>query len=136
MARTYFEVTMREVITFKSTPAPKFRYSPCVKTGPFYEFSGMIGLTSEGKLHSQGVAGETRQILQNMIAGASELGLTLEHLVSTHIFTTRFEEFPVINEVWNEFFSADIAPPARTSVGVAALPLGATVEMAFRFYKS
>jgi len=38
--------------------------------------------------------------------------------------------------VWEEFFTQDIPPPARTSVGVAALPLGATVEMAFRFYRS
>ena len=127
---------MRELITFKSTPAPKFRYSPCVKTGPFYEFSGMVGLTKEGKLANGGVEGETRQILFNMVSAASELGLKVTDMVVANIFTTKFEEFPVINKVWEEIFTADVPPPARTSLGVAALPLGSSVEMSFRFYKS
>jgi 2-iminobutanoate/2-iminopropanoate deaminase len=127
---------MRELISFKSTPAPRFRYTPCVKTGPFYEFSGMIGLGPYGKLAAGGVEGETRQILTNMLSAAKEIHLGLDHLTSVNIFTTRFEEFPTINKVWEEFFTQDIPPPARTSVGVAALPLGATVEMAFRFYRS
>ena len=126
---------MRELITFKSTPAPRFRYSPCVKTGPFYEFSGMIGLTKDGKLHSDGIAGETRQILSNLVAAASEIGLSLQDLVAANIFTTKFEEFPTINKVWEEFFTEDVPPPARTSIGVAALPLNALVEMSFRFYR-
>lgn len=127
---------MRELITFKSTPAPKFRYSPCVKTGPFYEFSGMVGLTKEGKLANGGVEGETRQILFNMVSAASELGLKVTDMVVANIFTTKFEEFPVINKVWEEIFTEDVPPPARTSLGVAALPLGSLVEMSFRFYKS
>ena len=126
---------MRELITFKSTPAPKFRYSPCVKTGPFYEFSGMVGLTKEGKLANGGVEGETRQILFNMVSAASELGLKVTDMVVANIFTTKFEEFPVINKVWEEIFTEDVPPPARTSLGVAALPLGSLVEMSFRFYK-
>lgn len=126
---------MRELITFKSTPAPRFRYTPCVRTGPFYEFSGMVGLAGDGRLAVGGVEAETRQILRNLIAAAKELDLTLEHLASVNIFTTRFEEFPLINKVWEEFFTVDMPPPARTSVGVAALPLGAAVEMAFRFYR-
>lgn len=126
---------MRELINFKSTPAPRFRYTPCVKTGPFFEFSGMIGLGMDGKLAGGGVEAETRQILKNMVAAAREIDLNLQHLTSVNIFTTRFEEFPTINKVWEEFFTPDVPPPARTSVGVAALPLGATVEMAFRFYR-
>lgn len=126
---------MRELIAFKTTPKPKFHYSQCVKTGPFYEFAGMIGLTREGSLNQDGVAGETRQILTNLVTAAKELDLRLQDLVSVQIFTTKFEEFPAINRVWEEFFTADIPPPARTSVGVSALPVGAAVEMVFRFYK-
>ena len=126
---------MREIIIFKNLPAPRFRYSPCVKTGPFYEFAGMIGLASDGKLNSGGVSDETRQILSNLLTACGELDLSLQDLVSATIYTTRFEEFPAINKVWEELFSEDVLPPARTSVGVAALPLNATVEMSFRFYK-
>jgi 2-iminobutanoate/2-iminopropanoate deaminase len=71
-----------------------------------------------------------------MISAAREIDLNLLHLTSVNIFTTRFEEFPTINKVWEEFFTSDVPPPARTSVGVAALPLGSTVEMAFRFYRA
>lgn len=126
---------MREIISFKSTPAPRFRYSPCVRTGPFYEFSGMIGLTVDGRLHPDGVSGETRQILINLTSAAGEIGLALQDLVVATIYTTRFDEFPLINKVWEEFFSHSVAPPARTSVGVSALPLNALVEMSFRFYR-
>jgi 2-iminobutanoate/2-iminopropanoate deaminase len=126
---------MREIISFSSIPAPRFRYSPCVRTGPFYEFSGMIGLAADGRLQTGGVSGETRQILQNLLAAAAEAGLTLQHLVVATIYTTRFDEFAAINAVWEEFFDANTAPPARTSVGVAALPLNALVEMSFRFYR-
>jgi 2-iminobutanoate/2-iminopropanoate deaminase len=126
---------MREIITFKSLPAPRFRYSPCVKTGPFYEFAGMIGLDLGGRLHNGGVSGETRQILENIVNASHEIGLSLQNLVSATIYTTKFEEFPAINKVWEEFFHEGTPPPARTSIGVAALPLGATVEISFRFYK-
>ena len=126
---------MREIISFKSTPAPRFRYSQCVKTGPFYEFAGIIGLTAEGGLNSGGVEGETRQILSNLVSAAREIGLTLNDLIAANIFTTKFDQFAVINKVWEEFFTADMAPPARTSIGVSALPLNATVEMSFRFYR-
>jgi 2-iminobutanoate/2-iminopropanoate deaminase len=126
---------MREVITFKSTPTPKFRYSPCIRTGPFYEFAGMIGLNRDGKLAEDGVAAETRQIMQNLLAAIGEINLKLSDMVVANIFTTRFDQFPAINQVWEEFFTADIPPPARTSIGVAALPLNASVEMSFRFYR-
>jgi 2-iminobutanoate/2-iminopropanoate deaminase len=139
-AEQFFEVTiigerMREIISFKSTPAPRFRYSPCVKTGPFYEFAGMIGLGADGKLAPDSLESETRQILRNMISAAKELDLSLHHLVAVNIYTTNFEQFPVINKVWEEFFTENVPPPARTSIGVSALPLNAMVEMSFRFYR-
>jgi 2-iminobutanoate/2-iminopropanoate deaminase len=126
----------REAISFRSTPAPRFRYSQCIRTGPFYEFAGMIGLTASGGLNDGGVAGEARQILKNLQAAMSEIGLSFSDMVAANIFTTRFDQFPEINKVWEEYFTADIVPPARTSIGVAALPLNATVEMSFRFCRS
>jgi 2-iminobutanoate/2-iminopropanoate deaminase len=54
--------------------------------------------------------------------------------VQARIFTTRFEEFPAINAAWEQAFAGSTRPPARTSVGVAALPLGASVEIEFAFY--
>lgn len=127
---------MRELLTSKAIPAPKFRYTPCVKTGPYYTVSGMVALDlASGALVNGGVAAETRRILQNLQAAMPDYGVTLDHMVSARIFTTAFAQFSEINAVWDEFFT-DVAPPARTSVGVSALPLGALVEIEFAFYRA
>ena len=128
---------MREILTPKSLPAPKFRYSPCVKAGPFYHMAGMVALDpATGQLVSGGPAEETRRILKNAAMAAKDLGLSLSDLVTATIYTTRFADFPLINQAWEETFTADLPPPARTSIGVAALPLGATVEIELRFYRA
>jgi 2-iminobutanoate/2-iminopropanoate deaminase len=125
----------RQILKSPKLYAPKFRYSPCVKTGPWYTVSGMVALDpASGQLVAGGPYAEARQILALLQAGVPDWGLTLEHLVCARIYTTRFEQFAEINRAWEEVFAA-IDPPARTSVGVAALPLGATVEMEFAFFR-
>jgi 2-iminobutanoate/2-iminopropanoate deaminase len=98
--------------------------------------AGMVALDPEtGKLVDGGPENETRRILKNAALAARDLGLTLKDLVTATIYTTRFADFPLINKAWEEVFTDALPPPARTSIGVAALPLGATVEVEFRFYK-
>jgi 2-iminobutanoate/2-iminopropanoate deaminase len=87
-----------------------------------------------GQLIEGGVYAQARQILRLLGAGIPDWGLSLDHLVSVRIYTTRFDQFAEINRAWEEVVPA-AAPPARTSLGVAALPLGAAVEMEFAFYK-
>jgi 2-iminobutanoate/2-iminopropanoate deaminase len=126
---------MRQIIPLRSLPAPRFRYSQCVKAGPFLHMAGMIGSDPKtGQLAPGGPYAETKQILANLAAAARELGVSFADLVSVNIYTTRFDEFPAINKAWEEVFGDDLRPPARTSVGVAALPAGATVEIESRFY--
>lgn len=127
---------MREVFHSFRLAAPKFKYTPCIKTGPYYHFAGMVALDPKSAtLIGGGVYAEAKQILQNMMVFSEELHLNLEHLATAKIFTTKFEEFSEINRAWEEVFNGDIAPPARTAMGVAALPVGALVEMEFMFYK-
>jgi 2-iminobutanoate/2-iminopropanoate deaminase len=115
--------------------APKFRYTPCVKAGPTYAVSGIIALDRvTGALVPGGPYAETRQILSLLVASLPEWGLSLEHLVQARIYTTRMDLFGEINRAWEETFAA-VEPPARTSIGVAALPLGATVECEFALYR-
>jgi 2-iminobutanoate/2-iminopropanoate deaminase len=98
--------------------------------------AGLVGLDPQtGKLVPGGVEAETRQILANAAAAARDLGLGLTDLVSASVFTTRFDEFPLINKAWESVFTTDLPPPARTAVGVATLPVGAAVEIEFRFYR-
>jgi 2-iminobutanoate/2-iminopropanoate deaminase len=116
-------------------PKPRFLYSPVVKAGPWFIFSGMVALdAASGKLETGGPGAETEKILQNLTAALPDFGLSLADLVQARIYTTRFDEFPAINAAWEKSLATSNRPPARTSVGVAALPLGASVEMEFVFY--
>ena len=127
---------MIEALSSSNLPAPRFRYSPLVKAGPWYKTAGMIALDKDsGELESGGVGAETKKILDNLLQALPDFGLTLAELVSANIYTTQFDKFPAINEAWEIIFTKDIRPPARTAVGVSALPLDATVEIEFMFYK-
>ncbi len=127
---------MIEALSSANLPAPRFRYSPLIKAGPFYQTAGMIALDKDsGKLEAGGVGAETKKILANLQKALPDFGLTLADLVSAHIHTTQFDQFPAINQAWEEVFTNDMRPPARSAVGVTALPLNANVEMEFLFYK-
>ena len=123
----------RRIIASRTLPVPRFRYSPVVAAGPFVFVSGLIGLdATSGALAEGGAYGEAAQILANLKRLAGEHGWSLEQLLVARIFCSDFSRFAEINRAWDEAFEG-IAPPARTSVGVAALPLGALVEMEFQF---
>ena len=127
---------MIESLSSPNLPAPRFRYSPLIKAGPFYKTAGMIALDKDsGELESGGVGAETKKILDNLLQALPDFGLTLDHLVSVNIYTTRFDQFPEINQAWENVFTEGVRPPARTAVGVSALPLNANVEIDFLFYK-
>ncbi|MFJ2989685.1 RidA family protein [Collimonas sp. NPDC087041] len=127
----------RVCIQSAAIPAPRFRYSPCVKIGPIVQVSGMIALDPiSGQLVDGGPGAETACILANLQRALSDYGVALDDLLIARIFTTRFESFAEINAAWEAFFGGDMTPPARTSVGVSALPLGASVEIEFSFVQS
>jgi 2-iminobutanoate/2-iminopropanoate deaminase len=126
---------MIHALVSDALPTPRFRYSPVIGAGPWVLFSGMIALDpATGKLEDGGPGAETAKILANLSAAMPGLAIDLDALASVRIFTTRFEEFAAINAAWEAWLGPVARPPARTSVGVVALPLGATVEMEFAFY--
>jgi len=127
---------MRELITSAKGPQPKFRYTPCVKNGPLGMVSGMVALDPQtGRLVEGGVAAQTQRIFDNLYLALPDYGYELQDLMLARIYTTCMDEFPAINTVWEAQFS-QVAPPARTSVGVSALPLAALVEIEFLFYRN
>lgn len=126
---------MIEAMFSANLPKPRFRYTPLIKAGPFYKTAGMVALDKDtGKL-SCGVEAETQKILSNLINALPDFSLTLDDLISATIFTTDFEQFSLINKAWEAVFNENQRPPTRTAVGVVALPLGASVEIEFMFYK-
>ncbi len=127
---------MREALRSKILTAPKFRYSQLIKAGPNYVCSGMIALDNDtGELIDGNAAEQTRKIFQNVQILMKEFDLIYNDLVSVRIFTTHFDEFPGINEVWEEFCVPEKVPPARSAFGVSALPMNAKVEIEFSFYR-
>ena len=121
-------------IASKVLPAPRFRYTPVVAAGPFVFVSGMVGLdAASGKLAGGGAGAEATKILANLRALLDEQGWSLSQIVVARIFCSDFSTFADINAAWEAVFDRTV-PPARTSVGVSALPLGARVEMEFQLF--
>lgn len=128
--------THRICIQSAAIPAPRFRYSPCVQIGPIVQVAGMIGLDpASGQLAGGGPGAETACILANLQLALKDYGVSLNDMLIARVFTTRFEDFSEINAAWDAVFASDMVPPARTSIGVSALPLGASVEIEFSFVK-
>ncbi len=105
--------------------APVGPYSPVVRAGEWLVVSGQIGLL-DGKL-VPGVEAQTHQALANMAALLEGEGSSLADVVKTTIFLRHIDDFRTVNDVYAEAFGGH--RPARATVAVAGLPLGALVEV-------
>jgi 2-iminobutanoate/2-iminopropanoate deaminase len=118
----------RQTITAQDAPAAVGPYSHAVRSGDFLFLSGGIPLDpGTGALVEGDIAEQTRQCLRNLEAVCAAGGASLRDAVRCGIFVTDMASFGEVNGAYAEFFPD--APPARTTVGVAALPLGARVEI-------
>ncbi|MCP4966948.1 MAG: hypothetical protein GY926_17170 [bacterium] len=111
-----------------SAPAPVGPYSVVTEANGFVFVSGQLGMdTAAGKLVEGGVEAETHQIMKNLKAILGDVGLGYSDIVKTTIFVANMADFPVVNAAYGEYV-AD-AKPARSTVEVAALPLGVQIEI-------
>lgn len=116
------------VIATGRAPAAIGPYSQAVRRGPFVFCSGQIPLDpASGQLVEGGIEAQTVRVLDNLTAVLAAAGLTLGDVVKTTVFLASMEDFPAMNEVYARYFDED--PPARSTIGVAALPKGARVEI-------
>lgn len=119
---------MKEVVATDKAPQAIGPYSQARRAGEWLFCSGQIGLDpAAGTLVPGGVAAETRRVLENLRAVLDAAGMTLDHVVRTTIYLVELGDFTVVNEVYGRFFRTPF--PARVTVGVAALPRGARVEI-------
>ena len=103
-------------------------FSHATVVGNLVFVSGTLGSQPGSiKLVEGGMGPETRQTLENMRAILEGAGASLEDVVKVSVFVTDMAEFGAMNEVYAEFFPED--PPARITVQVAGLALGARVEI-------
>ncbi len=118
----------REIVATKNAPAAVGPYSQGVRVGGFVFTAGQIPLVPEtGKLVEGGIEEQTRQVMRNLAGVLEAAGSSLDKIVKTTIFVTNIGDFAAVNQVYGSFFAAE--PPARSTVQVAALPLGAQVEI-------
>jgi 2-iminobutanoate/2-iminopropanoate deaminase len=93
--------------------------------------SGQVGVADDGKggaaLVPGGTIPELRQAMQNLAEVLAIEGATLPDVVKTTLFLVDMADFTSLNEVWVEYFSDE--RPTRSAVAVAALPIGAQVEV-------
>ncbi len=103
-------------------------YSQAVRCGGFLFCSGQIPIDPElGKIEALDVEGQARQVLKNIRSLLEAQGLSLSHVVKSTVFLTNMADFPKVNAIYQEAFGDH--KPARSTIAVAGLPLGALVEI-------
>ncbi len=120
---------MKKIIHTENAPAPIGPYSQGVLASAAFLFTaGQIPLDPKtGQLVQGDIKRQTRQVLENIEAILEAGGASLKSVVKTTVFLKDMEEFPSMNEVYNEFFRD--SAPARSTVEVARLPRDVKVEI-------
>ena len=119
-----------EAVHTPEAPAPVGPYSQAVLAGGWLYCSGQVALDPRsGELLGGGdVALETQQVLRNLQAVLGQAGATAAQVVRTTVYLVDLADFSTVNALYAEVFGQGVAP-ARACVQVAALPLGARVEI-------
>jgi reactive intermediate/imine deaminase len=118
----------KQIISTPAAPAAIGPYSQAVRAGNTLWLSGQIPLDPLTKELVQGdIEAQTRRVFDNIKAVLSAAGASFDGVVKTTIFLTDLANFAVVNKIMAEYFREPY--PARSTVGVAALPRGAQVEV-------
>lgn len=118
----------KKSISTEHAPAAIGPYSQAVSTGSMVFISGQLPIDpAQGKLIDDTISARTHQVLRNIEAIAKKAGGDLTGVVKTTIFLTDMKDFQKVNTVYAGYFPA--TPPARSTVQVAALPLGSNIEI-------
>jgi 2-iminobutanoate/2-iminopropanoate deaminase len=118
----------KRAVATAGAPAAIGPYSQAIAAGDLVFCSGQIGLDpASGTLVPGGVAAETERVLESLEAVLGAAGCGLADVVRTTVYLVDLADFPVVNELYAKAFPAP--HPSRSTVGVAALPRGARVEI-------
>ena len=120
---------IRELIQTKNAPGAVGTYSQAVSAGGFLYTSGQIGINpASGKIVASDTKSQSLQVLHNIAAILSAKNLSLVNIVKLTVYLKDLNDFSDLNESFKDFFGATNFP-ARSTVEVAGLPLGARVEI-------
>ena len=119
---------MRKVIATELAPAAIGPYSQGIITEKYVFTSGQIPVDPKvGKITAETIEGQTEQVMKNLKAVLAESELGMDRIVKTTCFLSDIADFAAFNAVYAEYFPENA--PARSCVQVAALPMGAKVEV-------
>ena len=117
----------REVVKTPNAPGAVGPYSQAIIVNGFVFTAGQTGMVPGPKELPAGVEAQTRQVLENLKAILTAAGTGLDRVVKTTVFLQNMGDFATMNAIYAEYFPND--PPARSTVEVAKLPIGALVEI-------
>jgi len=118
----------RSIVSTANAPAAVGPYSQAIRIGDLVYTAGQIGLVpASGTIEGRTVEEQTHQVLRNLRAVLEAAGSGLDRVVKTTVFLADIKDFKAMNAVYATYFP--VAPPARSAVQAAALPLGAMVEI-------
>jgi 2-iminobutanoate/2-iminopropanoate deaminase len=121
-------MTPPQPIDTPSAPPAMGPYSPAMRAGEWVVLAGQVGLDPHtGQLVDGGTEAQARQALLNVAGILADCGLTFDDVAKTTVFVTNLGEFAQINAIYADAFGSH--KPARSTVQVAALPGGASVEI-------
>ena len=120
---------IRELIQTENAPNAVGTYSQAVSAGGFLYTSGQVGINPlTGKIESKDTKSQSFQVLKNILAILEARNLSLVNIVKLNVFLKDLNDFGDLNDTFKEFFG-DTNYPARSTIEVAGLPLGARVEI-------
>jgi 2-iminobutanoate/2-iminopropanoate deaminase len=118
----------RRVIRPEKFPNTGLPYSPGILVNDTLYLSGQLGRDPvTAKLVPGGIEAEARQVLANIREVLKAAGMDFHNVVSVTAFIASFDDFATFNDVYRQTFATE--PPARATVQVAGLNLGARVEL-------
>jgi 2-iminobutanoate/2-iminopropanoate deaminase len=118
----------RKAITLTGPTLEGLPFSPAVRAGKFILVSGQIGVDPKsGSLVSGGAPAETAQAIENVATVLAAAGRSLSDVVKANVYLADMADYAAMNETYAKALEPPF--PARTCVGVAALPFGARVEI-------
>jgi 2-iminobutanoate/2-iminopropanoate deaminase len=111
-----------------SAPAAVGPYSQGITLGDLVFCAGQAAIDpATRQLVGGGIEGQTRRVMENLRAVLEAAGSDFDHVLKSNVYLTEMSTFKAMNEVYGSYFTG--TPPARTTVGVKELPLGAIVEI-------
>ena len=119
---------MRRIIATDRAPKAIGPYSQAVQVGDTVYLSGQIPLDPASMQMVEGdIAAQARRVFENLKAVLAAADASFENVVRVGIYLTDLGNFAAVNEVMKQYFREPY--PARSTIGVASLPLGAQVEI-------